>query len=169
MPRYSVKIGGQEYDVLLKVEGDKILVAVNGKEFQVVSHSLGKTRTLLSVNSKTTEIDIHPNGNGTRLVFLNGFDLEASVEEYGLSQLKKVAGLSDSRSMESSLKAAMPGMVVDIKVAPGDSVDEGTPLLVLEAMKMENVIKAKGKAVVKSIKVKAKDAVEKGDILLEFE
>ena len=125
MPRYAIKIGGQEYDVLLKVGGEETSVVVNGKEVPVLSYSLGKTRTLLSVNSKTSEIDIHSNGNGARLVFLNGFELEVSVEDYGLAQMKKLAGLSGSPVVESTMKAAMPGLVVDIKVTPGDSVTGG--------------------------------------------
>lgn len=169
MPRYAVKIGEREYDLLLKVNGQETTVVVNGREVRVVSHSLGQTRSLLSVDSRTSEIDIHPKGNGTRSVFLNGFELEASIEDYRLAQMKKVAGLSDVPAVESSMKAAMPGLVVDIMVAPGDTVEPGMPMLVLEAMKMENVIKAKGPAVVKSVKVKAGVTVEKGDILLEFE
>ena len=169
MPRYSVKIGDREYDVTLQVDGDENRVLVNGKELSVSSHSLSHIRRLILVDNKPSEIDIHQNGNGTRLVFLKGFDLEASVEDYKLSQLKKTAGFASVEAVESRLKSTMPGLVVDIKVAPGDEVEKGTPLLVLEAMKMENVIKAKGKAVVKSVLVNISEAVEKGDVLLEFE
>lgn len=67
------------------------------------------------------------------------------------------------------LKAPMPGLIVDIKVKEGQAVQQGDPLLVLEAMKMENIIKATGSATVKSIKVNAKDKVEKNTVLIEFE
>lgn len=67
------------------------------------------------------------------------------------------------------LKAPMPGLIVDVKVKEGQAVQQGDPLLVLEAMKMENVIKATGSATVKSIKVNAKDKVEKNTVLIEFE
>ena len=169
MPRYSVKIGEREYDVTLNVEGDENRVLVNGKELSVSAHSLSKIRKLVIVNNQPSEIDIHTNGNGSRLVFLKGFDLDASVEDFKLAQLKKKAGFASADAVETRLKSTMPGLVVEIKVGPGDAVDKGMPLLVLEAMKMENVIKAKGKAVVKTVKVSVGEAVEKGDILVEFE
>ena len=66
------------------------------------------------------------------------------------------------------LKAPMPGLVLNIRVSPGDEVVEGDTLLVLEAMKMENVIKATGEGTVKEIKVGKGDKVDKGQILIQF-
>ena len=169
MPRYSVKIDEREFDINLDFSSDETSATVNGRKVLIESHRLTSTRTLLSVNNKKHEVEIEPNGNGTRLVFLNGFDLKATVEDYHLSQLKKAAGITGDQAVETKLKAAMPGLVVEIKVAPGDMVTGGMPLLVLEAMKMENVLKAKGDATVKAIKVATGAAVEKGDILMEFE
>lgn len=169
MPRYSVKIDGKEFDIDLDFSGKETSALVNGNKVAIESHRLTGTRTLLSVDNKKHEVEIEPNGNGSRMVFLNGFDLKATVEDYHLSQLKKAAGISSEPAVETKLKAAMPGLVVDIKVAPGDKVTKGMPVLVLEAMKMENVIKAQGDLTVKVVRVVAGAAVEKGDILLEFE
>jgi len=65
--------------------------------------------------------------------------------------------------------AYMPGRVVAIKVAEGDQVTIGQPLLVLEAMKMQNEIQAESDGVVKKIVVVAGQAVEGGDLMLEIE
>jgi biotin carboxyl carrier protein len=65
--------------------------------------------------------------------------------------------------------APMPGLVTGIKIAAGQEVEKGTPLLILEAMKMENVIVAPHQAIIKEIKVTPGQAVEKGAVLLEFE
>jgi biotin carboxyl carrier protein len=51
----------------------------------------------------------------------------------------------------------------------GQTVEKGTPLLILEAMKMENVIKALGEGIVKAIKVEKGQAVDKGQLLIEME
>jgi biotin carboxyl carrier protein len=69
----------------------------------------------------------------------------------------------------NSIKAPMPGLIIDLRVKEGDKISAGDPLLILEAMKMENVIKAPGDAILKSLKVKKGDSVEKNQVLLEFE
>jgi biotin carboxyl carrier protein len=63
----------------------------------------------------------------------------------------------------------MPGLVIDILVKSGQSVQKNEPLLILEAMKMENVIKAAGDGIVKIINAKKGQPVDKGQTLLEFE
>ncbi|MFN5942184.1 MAG: biotin/lipoyl-containing protein, partial [Bacteroidota bacterium] len=62
----------------------------------------------------------------------------------------------------------MPGMVLKILVEPGQQIEKGQGVLILEAMKMENVLKSSAAAMVKSIKVSEKSAVEKGAILVEL-
>ena len=66
------------------------------------------------------------------------------------------------------IKAPMPGLILDLKVAPGDRVQKGDVLLVLEAMKMENSIKSPGDGVVKEVKVSLKQSVEKNQVLIQF-
>ena len=63
----------------------------------------------------------------------------------------------------------MPGLVLNILVSPGQMVQKGDPLLILEAMKMENVLKAAGEGQVKAVKVQQGMAVDKGQLLLEME
>ncbi len=67
------------------------------------------------------------------------------------------------------VKAPMPGMVLKILVTPGQQVNKGDALIILEAMKMENLLKAAATGTVKSIKAVEKTAVEKGAILIEME
>jgi 3-methylcrotonyl-CoA carboxylase alpha subunit len=59
----------------------------------------------------------------------------------------------------------MPGRVVEVRVRPGDQVDRGAVLLVLEAMKMQNEIRAAERGVVSRCEVSAGDAVEGGALL----
>jgi biotin carboxyl carrier protein len=66
------------------------------------------------------------------------------------------------------IKAPMPGLILDLKVAPGDVVKKGDVVLILEAMKMENSIKSPGDGVVKEVKVSLKQSVEKNQVLIQF-
>lgn len=63
----------------------------------------------------------------------------------------------------------MPGAVVSVSVAPGDTVVDGQELAVIEAMKMQNILKSEREGVVKSVKVKAGDSVTVDELLIEFE
>ncbi len=63
-------------------------------------------------------------------------------------------------SGERVVKSPMPGRVVKVLVAKGDSVAAGQGLLVLEAMKMENEVKAKAAGTVAEVHVTAGSAVE---------
>ncbi len=68
----------------------------------------------------------------------------------------------------TELKAPMPGLVVGVRVVPGQEVKKGDPLIVLEAMKMENILKAPADATVKAIRVGLRDNVTKGQVLISF-
>jgi biotin carboxyl carrier protein len=63
----------------------------------------------------------------------------------------------------------MQGTIVKILVAPGDTVEAGQAVLVLEAMKMENHINAEAAGTVREIRVGAGDTVGTGDVLLVVE
>jgi biotin carboxyl carrier protein len=84
--------------------------------------------------------------------------------------LLKKLGLEDlAQAGASDLKAPMPGLVLETKVAPGTEVTAGQALVVLEAMKMENVLKAEADGVVKSVPIEKGQAVDKNQVLIEFE
>jgi biotin carboxyl carrier protein len=75
---------------------------------------------------------------------------------------------NNSTGKVNSIKAPMPGLILEINAQQGDVVSPGDTLLVLEAMKMENVIKASGEGTVKSVRVSKGQSVEKGQVLIEF-
>lgn len=82
--------------------------------------------------------------------------------------LEKLGMTHAAGNKVNSVKAPMPGLIIDLKVKEGDTVNQGDPLLILEAMKMENILKSPGDGVVKTIKIKKGDSVEKGHVLIEF-
>ncbi|MCL4115950.1 UNVERIFIED_CONTAM: hypothetical protein GTU68_032768 [Idotea baltica] len=63
----------------------------------------------------------------------------------------------------------MPGLVLEIRVEKGQTIEKGEPILVLEAMKMENVLKSPSGGVVADIKIEKGEAVEKNQVLVTFE
>lgn len=76
-----------------------------------------------------------------------------------------VAGGTD---LAYSMSAPMPGVILEINVAPGDQVNKGDIVMVLEAMKMKNDLHASRTGVIESIDVKPAEQVKYGQVLLRF-
>jgi propionyl-CoA carboxylase alpha chain len=67
------------------------------------------------------------------------------------------------------LVAPMPGVILDVRCAPGDVVDAGQTLVLLEAMKMEHQVRAPADGVVAEVRVSKGTHVENGTVLLVLE
>ena len=72
-------------------------------------------------------------------------------------------------SIVSNVTAPMGGKIIDVKVKPGDSVNDGDEIVILEAMKMELPIVAETSGTVKEVKCKKGDAVEAEAVLVVIE
>ncbi len=173
MPRYTVTVDEREYDITLEYFSDRLEAVVDGEKHRVVVHKLQDTRSLLLIDNRALEVDVRTDGAGVdsndRVVFMRGREIPVSVEDYSLAQMRKTAGLSSQGKTEKTFRAPMPGLVVDVRVKPGQQVKKGDPLVVIEAMKMENVLKAKSSSTVKAVPVDSGQTIEKGDTLVEFE
>lgn len=99
---------------------------------------------------------------------INGTTHTVSVKDQFDLLLDKL-GMSNANAQKvNDVKAPMPGLILDIKVQPGQEVKKGDPIMILEAMKMENILKSPGDGVVKEIKVAVKQNVEKNQVLILF-
>ena len=66
------------------------------------------------------------------------------------------------------MTAPMPGKILEVKVADGQTVEAGELLLVMEAMKMEHRIVAPTDGVVARVNFSVGDQVQQGDVLVEM-
>jgi biotin carboxyl carrier protein len=170
MPRYLVTIDGHEYDIEMEYRAEGFDVSVNGNKRKVIQYKLGESRSLLLVDGQSHEVDVRGGClDASKIIFMQGQEIPGQIEDYNLAQLRKTAGMTATVALDRTVTAPMPGLVVEIKVARGDTVTKGQPLLVIEAMKMENIIKAQGEGTIKEIHVEAGKSVEKADKMLEFE
>ena len=69
----------------------------------------------------------------------------------------------------SDIEAHITGTVWKIEVKPGDSIEEGDTVVILESMKMEMPVEADDDGVVKEIKCAEGQAVHEGDVLVVLE
>jgi propionyl-CoA carboxylase alpha chain len=90
--------------------------------------------------------------------------LQPEVAELGRHMIEKPAP-----DLSRMLLAPMPGLLTRLQVEPGDHVEPGQPVAVMEAMKMENILRAPKAATVKATPVKAGESVAVDQVIVEFE
>ncbi|KZZ98148.1 Biotin carboxylase [Ascosphaera apis ARSEF 7405] len=85
--------------------------------------------------------------------------------------LQKLLAQNSVNTPQSSVRAPMPCKILRVEVEPGQIVEEGKPLVVVESMKMETVIRAPGPGpkLVKRVVHKAGDMCKAGTALVEFD
>ncbi len=107
----------------------------------------------------------------TASVLRHGGDIAVLVPG-GTHRLRLIDPLESTLSEAAGvgrMTAPMPGKVIKVHVAPGDSVMRGAPLIVLEAMKMEHSISAPADGRVAEVHYAPGDLVEEGAELIAFE
>ncbi len=146
------------------------LILLNGQPFawDIVALGEGRYHVLHHGKSYSAELVSADYAAKTFVLKVNGQRIELQAKDR-FDRLLEQMGLSNASAAKvNELKAPMPGLIVDIRVQPGQTVQKGDPLLVLEAMKMENILKAPADGVVGSVKVDLRANVQKGQVLVQF-
>ena len=120
---------------------NKYKIKVNGKEYEVEVEQIGGDPVVTSAAPKAAPV-------------------AASV----------VKSVSKAQGTVGNVKinAPMPGTILGVKVAVGDTVEKGQTLCILEAMKMENEIAAPDAGTVSSINIETGASVESGQLLVSL-
>ena len=139
MKEYRYEIEGKTYRVRVKeVYGEHAVVEVNNRIYQV--------------NIKAAQMTETP-----------GSEISASPSS---SVPSAAAPRAAAPAVDGGVKAPMPGVILKIMVEPGDMVNAGDKVMVIEAMKMENDIKAPKSGAVQKILVDTGNSVNTGDLLM---
>jgi biotin carboxyl carrier protein len=163
---YKATVNKQDFNIennnnQLIVNGNVVewdIVKISNEYFHILIKNESYRAEVIKADSITKSFVLKINGKIYTVDLKDKFDL--LLDKMGLNN-----GLSGKAN---NIKAPMPGLIVDLRVKPGDNVKPGDALLILEAMKMENLIKATAESVVKSVKVAKGDSVEKNQVLIEF-
>jgi biotin carboxyl carrier protein len=149
------------HDQALFINGSPLewdIIKISEAHFHLLINHKSYRAEVVKADPATKSFVLKINGNVYSVELKDKFDL--LLEKMGMN--------NGSAGKANSVKAPMPGLIIDLRVKEGDKVKPGDALLILEAMKMENMIKASAESIVKSVKVKKGDSVEKNQILIEF-
>jgi biotin carboxyl carrier protein len=164
MSTYVVSLEGKGVVVELKRER----VTLDGKEALAEVTRSGASAYSVLLDGHSYRVLSRVNG-GKYDVLCEGVSVEAEVQSERTRLLKQYAVASSDAKEKSEVHAPMPALVVRVEVEPGEEVERGQGLIVLEAMKMENELKAARPGRVKAVLVQRGRPVEKGELLLVLE
>jgi 3-methylcrotonyl-CoA carboxylase alpha subunit len=146
----TVEFGGNEYRIAIG-EASYLVSAESGEQGSIDAVVDGR-RTSATVIA-----------DGKRLHVFTG--AQTCVFTY----IDPLAIAAEGHGTESCLRAPMPGRIIAQSVKPGERVEKGAPLMVLEAMKMECAIHAPAAGRVEAFHYSVGDQVTEGVELLNFE
>ena len=162
--RYTVQVGERT----LTVEVDGAQVVLDGIPVTVQwGGRPGDVRRRLLVGGRSVPFVVDRGGRARWHLSTDGHRLDVEVLDER-ARAVRAAGVARDGGGALPLLAPMPGRIVRILVAEGQTVVAGQGLVVMEAMKMENELKAGGTGTVQRVLVESGDRVEKGATLVEL-
>ncbi len=158
---FTLTLEGVEYPVL--VEGDTI--TVNGRPFTVEVTDDGTVLVDGIAYDAALEGETATVSGESYAVQVSGL----AVMPVAPSPVAPGPAAPVTEAEAGAVLAIMPGKIIRVMVEPGQHVEEGDPVCVLEAMKMENELHAHQSGTVRTVHVKPGDDVEKDQVLVEID
>lgn len=141
MKQYRFKINGNVYNIeISSVEGNMAAVTVNGTAYNV---ELDNIPAAPALNVPTSPVTPAP-----------------------MAQPAAAPAPKPSAGTGKDVKSPLPGVIVSVNVAVGDTVKTGQVVAILEAMKMENEIQAESDGIITSVKVAKGDSILEGALIV---
>jgi len=154
--KYTVRIDDRVYEVEIgNLHSRPIIANVNGVPIEVWPES-----EIIASGVMPGSLPLSSASQGSAPDSLE--NSQPSIQE------SKTGAASAPGITTNSVTAPIPGVIVSIAVRPGDEVNPGQELCVLEAMKMMNTIRAARRGVISDLFVAVGQTVNHGDILMEF-
>jgi biotin carboxyl carrier protein len=136
----------------------KFNFTIQGSEYEVEIKNLEANIARIEVNGTHYDVEIS----------------KALIPSKTPTMVRSVVKRSDASDLDvaprlTSVKAPLPGNIIQVVKQVGDKVELGDLVLMYEAMKMENKVLAEVGGTIKTMNVKIGDAVLQGDVLFEIE
>ena len=171
--RYFVEVDGEELEIeLIERNGQTLVKHPDLRGGADVPASLTPVRenNAFSLLVGTRSLPVVASGGTEDLTLILGSETwHCRVADEREALARAAAGGGGARAGGGTLRSVMPGIVREVRCAVGDTIQRGTPLLILEAMKMENEIRADADGTIRAVHVEPGKAVAKGDPLVTVE
>jgi biotin carboxyl carrier protein len=165
---YVAGSGGREHRLDVRSDRDGLRVRLDDRELQVDLLRVDPALYSLLIDGRSYEIDVLETEEAL-MVLVDGQPFRVEIQDEQERRLRAAVGKGDAKPAKRVVSAPMPGKVVKLLVRPGDAVQAGDGVIVVEAMKMENELKAPAAGTVKEVRVEEGKPVSGGDVLVVIE
>jgi len=151
--RIALALGGERRWLRLRPAGPDLQVELEGRTHLLEGCTLAAGRVIGRIDGQPFETRFEATEDGfvlRRQCLRFDFAEDTGAEQHA------------SAEHEGHLRSPMPGLVLDVRARPGEAVEAGAVLVVLEAMKMEHSLSAPWAGTVAAVAVKPGDRVEEG-------
>jgi len=140
----------------------KVTVIVEGREYIVEVGDLGSSPIQATVNQRTYQVQVPTQTSKPAL------PSPVSAPTPVPAAAPKTAQTAAPAASGDVITSPMPGDIIEVQVKPGDSVNPGDVVCVLDAMKMKNIIRTARAGVIASVEVEPGQEVDFGAVLVTF-
>ena len=189
LPGYDVKIGESYVVIELSPKGEHrhvnvqvdeysgrnglAVITVEGKNYSIESDSrLSDIKITGTLNGHPFAAQVDRGSDKNPLVLEvthSGCSLSALVVSPRMAELYKLMPFKAPPDLSRFVLSPMPGLLADVLVTPGQKVQMGERVAIIEAMKMENVLVAAQTGVVKAVLAKKGESLSVDQLIVEFE
>ncbi|HRZ96813.1 MAG TPA: acetyl-CoA carboxylase biotin carboxyl carrier protein subunit [Paludibacter sp.] len=162
----AVRDSGKRYKIYIPKESNPV---INSVEQDINFVEQEDFHYIFDWKGKRFHCELVSRDQNKAVIKVNGVEYKYSLESI-FSYIRRGMINSDENKIDANnIIAPMPGKIVDIFLSDGDLVNEGEPILTLEAMKMQNEITANCNGVIRKIRVQTGQSVMKDELLVEIQ
>jgi|GEM_PF-459953 len=164
--RYPLTIDDVNYIVEVDIGDEGVFVTVDGGEpFKIDVTTSGLPGLMSIIHSESNWLGyVVPESGGWRISHNN-----KQFRVMSTQAAKKSRTGAGSEDLPGKISVPLAGVLTEIRVGVGDTIESGDTVAVIEAMKMQNEIKAPLNGIVTEIHLKSGTRAEKGDVILDYE
>jgi len=161
--KYVVTAGEENFVITIDGNGG---VLIGGEPVAVdLQTSLDGTLYSLLVDGRSYALRLQPMEDCYRIQ-VTGETHDISIVDERTHRLAGLRGSTGAGTGEFVLRAPMPGVIVDVPIREGETVEKGQTLVVLESMKMHNEFNAPRAGTIHRVRISRGQAVEKNAVML---
>jgi acetyl/propionyl-CoA carboxylase alpha subunit len=165
----DVVLDGGRRSVDLARSGDKpsrIIATIDGRRVEADAVKISPGVYSILLNGRSLEVRVEALADGLLLLHVGGREYRVDVEDP--RSWRRSRGRKIDLAGRQQVRAPMAGKIVRVLVAPGQHVESGQGLLVVEAMKMQNEIRSPKPGTVERLAAKEGETVNAGEVLAEI-